>query len=63
MLIKVNKKISSRNAVQYAALSTGTISHVWYDEASDSASSAKRKNHIRMTRDTSSQTIVQQYDA
>ena len=59
MLIRVNKKISSSKAVQYAALSSGTISAVWYDESSDKG--AKRQNHIRMTRDTSTQS--EKYDA
>ncbi len=59
MLVTVNKKIRSKS-VKYAALSTGTISAVWYDESSDTG--AKRQNRIRMTRDTS---IKQsdQYDA
>jgi hypothetical protein len=50
MLIRVNKKISASKTVKYAALSTGTISHVWYDEASELQRSAKRTNHIRLTR-------------
>lgn len=48
MLIRVNKKISSRNPVKYAAMSSGTISHVWYDEETESAKAAKRKNRIRV---------------
>jgi hypothetical protein len=49
MMVRVNKKISSGKAVKYAALSTGTISHVWYDD--DSAGGAKRQNRIRLTRE------------
>lgn len=60
MLLRVNKKISASKTVKYAALSTGTISAVWYDESSDTG--AKRQNHIRMTRDTSSK-LSDKYDA
>lgn len=50
MLIKVNKNTGTRKDVKYAALSSGTISHVWYDE--DSAAAApKRTNRIRLTRE------------
>jgi hypothetical protein len=59
MLITVNKKVRTSKPVKYAALSSGTISAVWYDETSDVG--AKRQNHIRMTRDTSKQ--MDQYDA
>lgn len=62
MLLRVNKKISSGKAVKYATLSNGTISHVWYDENSSSASVPKRKNRIRMTRDTS-QEHMDHFDA
>lgn len=53
MLIRVNKKITTRQPVKYAAMSSGTISHVWADEESDSISKPKRRNHIRVTRDMS----------
>ena len=59
MLLRVNKKISTSKSVKYAALSSGTVSAVWYDEASETG--AKRQNHIRMTRDTSKQ--LDMYDA
>ena len=60
MLVTVNKKIKASKTVKYAALSSGTISAVWYDENCEKG--AKRQNHIRMTRDT---TVKQadQYDA
>lgn len=58
MLVTVNKKIKASKPVKYAALSTGTVSAVWYDESSDKG--AKRQNHIRMTRDKSQS---EQYDA
>ena len=49
MLIRVNKNTGTRRQnVKYAALSTGTISHVWYD---DEAASPKRQNRIKMTRE------------
>lgn len=51
MLIRVNKKTSAaKKPVQYAALSSGTISHVWCEEET---SDQKRKNHIHLTRDKS----------
>ena len=59
MLVSVNKKIKASKTVKYAALSSGTISAVWYDESSEKG--AKRQNHIRMTRDTTKQS--DQYDA
>lgn len=62
MLIRVNKKISSQKPVKYAAVSSGTISHVWYDEASDRGN--KRQNRIRVTRDMSAKTpATERYDA
>ncbi len=62
MLVRVNKKISSRTNVKYAALHSGTISHVWHDEETDSLSKPKRKNRIRMTREKS-EAATQPYDA
>ncbi len=32
MLVSVNKHTVARRPVQYAALASGTISHVWSDE-------------------------------
>ncbi|MES2983631.1 MAG: hypothetical protein V4735_00390 [Pseudomonadota bacterium] len=61
MIVRVNKKISSSQSVEYAALSTGTISHVWYDDDSRSIATPKRQNHIRMTRDTMND--ASRYDA
>ena len=63
MLIRVNKNTGSRRKdVKYAALSTGTISHVWYDEESTSAATPKRKNRIKLTREKSPQ-ATPKYDA
>ena len=60
MLLRVNKTTGSRRqTVKYAALSTGTISHVWYDE--DSAPVTKRTNRIRVTRQKPA--TVPQHDA
>jgi len=61
MLVKVNKKIATRPPVKYAALSTGTISHVWYDDDSVSANSPKRKNRIRLMIEPSDRVLA--YDA
>lgn len=53
MLIRVNKNTGNRRqTVKYAALSTGTISHVWYDEDSASSAAPKRQNRIKMIRAT-----------
>lgn len=52
MLIRVNKNTGgSKNPVKYAALSTGTISHVWYDEETSALSATKRRNRIKLTRE------------
>ena len=60
MLIRVNKATGkTRQAVKYAALSTGTISHVWYD---DETAAPKRQNRIKMTRAKNEGDAVQ-YDA
>lgn len=63
MLIRVNKKINSRNSVKYATVSTGTISHVWYDEDSSSVAAPKRRNRIRLTHDSSLREKIHEYDA
>lgn len=47
----VNKKTVTRRPVKYAALSSGTVSSVWYDEDQASATAAKRRNHIMLTRE------------
>ncbi len=49
MILRVNKNTGTQKPVKYAALSTGTISHVWYDE--ESSASPKRRNRILMTSD------------
>jgi hypothetical protein len=50
MHIRVNKHTHIRKpVVKYAALSTGTVSHVWYDDESESIKTAKRRNHIRVS--------------
>ena len=60
MLIRVNKNTSTKKQpVKYAALSTGTISHVWYDD--DSTPSAKRRNNIKLK--TSPKAADQKFDA
>lgn len=50
MLVRVNKRIASP-VVDYHALLSGTVSHVWHDEDSDSRSKPKRRNRIRVTRE------------
>ena len=64
MFIRVNKNTGTRRpSVKYAALSTGTVSHVWYDEDSASSSTPKRQNRIKMmqVKNASSETMA--YDA
>lgn len=51
MHISVNKKTNTRRPVTYSALSSGTISHVWYDDDSQAKSSPRRRNNIRLIRD------------
>jgi hypothetical protein len=51
MFISVNKKTNNRKAVTYSALSSGTISHVWCDEDSLSATTPRRQNRIKLTRE------------
>ncbi len=52
MLIRVNKNTGAKRPnVKYAALSTGTVSHVWYDEESASSATPKRQNRIKLTRE------------
>jgi hypothetical protein len=51
MLLRVNKNTGTRKNVQYMALSTGTISHVWYDEDTSALSAPKRRNRIMLTRE------------
>jgi hypothetical protein len=50
MNISINKKTNTTRPVKYAALSSGTISHVWYDDEA-AASAPKRQNRIMLTRD------------
>ena len=57
MLIRVNKNTGThRQPVKYAALSSGTISHVWCDE--DSLDMPKRRNRITLTTDKSKTLVV-----
>lgn len=47
----VNKKTIARRPVKYAALSSGTVSAVWYDEDHAAKSAQKRRNAIRLERE------------
>ena len=60
MYISVNKKTNGKRPVKYAALSSGTISHVWYDEE---PASAKRKNRIKLTREQIEKAPKPSFDA
>ncbi len=62
MLIRVNKNTGNRpQAVKYAALLTGTISHVWYDDESEPLQ--KRTNHIKMMMVKPNTLLLQRPDA
>jgi hypothetical protein len=47
MILRVNKNTNIRRPVKYAALSSGTVSAVWYDE--ESTRGPKRTNRIRLS--------------
>jgi hypothetical protein len=51
MFISVNKKTSNHRPVKYAALSSGTISHVWYDDETSAKTAPRRQNRIKLTRE------------
>ncbi len=63
MLIRVNKKTNTKNNVKYAALASGTVSHVWYDEDSASAKTPKRRNRIQLMREVIAGETSREYDA
>ncbi len=62
MLVRVNKRIPTRKPVKYSALSSGTISHVWSDDEFEANLREKRRNLIRLTRDTTA-AQAPKYDA
>lgn len=62
MNIVVNKKTNTTRQVKYAALSSGTISHVWYDDETN-APAAKRQNRIMLTRESATVKSAKNYDA
>lgn len=51
MFISINKTTNNRRPVTYSALSSGTISHVWYDDDTSAKTSARRKNRITLIRE------------
>lgn len=64
MQLRVNKKTGTRRPnVKYAALSTGTVSHVWYDDETSAKTAQKRQNRIMLTRAKPSQPEASRYDA
>jgi hypothetical protein len=61
MMIRVNKSTGTKpQHVKYAALSTGTISAVWYDEE---AAGPKRQNHIKLIRAKADAINADRFDA
>ena len=51
MFISVNKKTKNNRPVTYSVLSSGTISHVWYDEETSAKSAPRRRNRIQLIRE------------
>ena len=62
-MANVNKKTINRRPVKYAALSSGTVSSVWYDEDHAATSAAKRRNHIMLKREKAEKPAKPHYDA
>ena len=61
MVMRVNKKTNSeKKPVQYAALSSGTISHVWCEEETFFE---KRRNKITLTREEVFKSDILHFDA
>ncbi len=59
----VNKKTVTRRPVKYAALSSGTVSSVWYDEDQAATMAGKRRNHITLQCEKTSKLVTPHYDA
>jgi hypothetical protein len=51
MYISVNKSTTTRRPVQYAALASGTISHVWSDEE-ETATLPRRQVRVELKRES-----------
>ncbi len=62
-MANINKKTISRRPVKYAALSSGTVSSVWYDEDQAATSAGKRRNHIMLKREKAEKPATPFYDA
>ena len=63
MHMTTNKKAPTRRPVKYAALSSGTVSSVWYDEEQANSSSQKRRNAIVLKREKAEKPARPSYDA
>ncbi len=59
----INKKTINRRPVKYSALSSGTVSSVWYDEDQAATSAQKRTNRITLQREKPQKAQTAQYDA
>lgn len=62
-MANINKKTINRRPVKYAALSSGTVSSVWYDEDHAAISATKRTNHITLKREKATKPVTPYYDA
>jgi hypothetical protein len=62
-MTNLSKKTISRRAVKYSALSSGTVSAVWYDEDHAQKSAAKRQNRIVLQREKAEKPATPHYDA
>lgn len=61
-VMQPTKKTVSRPLIKYAALSSGTVSSVWYDEDQSAKSAQKRKNRITLKQEKQA-AKPQHYDA
>jgi len=59
----INKKTMAKRNVKYAALSSGTVSSVWYDEDHAAKSAQKRTNRIILQREKPQVKVQPHYDA
>ena len=64
MMIRVNKNTGKKSQnVKYAALSTGTVDHVWYDDETGTSSPKRQNRIILSTKKGDSAPVKPTYDA
>lgn len=62
-MANIKKNTINRRPVKYAALSSGTVSSVWYDEEHDAKNAMKRRNRINLMREKAEKPAKPHYDA